>query len=72
MLKVPPPAGKSIGPQRKQSTLIFSDGINIYIYCMMYQGQYIDRIKYKIAKKSEIKSERGKVEQRSIPDCTEG
>lgn len=30
MLKVPPPAGKSIGPQRKQSTLIFSDGINVY------------------------------------------
>ena len=51
MLKVPPPAGKSIGPQRKQPTLIFSDGINIYIYCMMYQGQYIERIKYKIAKK---------------------
>ena len=40
MLKVPPPAGKSIGPQRKQSTLIFSDGINIYILCDVAMSIY--------------------------------
>jgi hypothetical protein len=32
----------------------------------------MERIKYQIAKKSEIKGERGKLEQRSIADCTEG